>query len=478
MATRILLGILGLLLVLTACGGDGGAPAHSLTAVPTPSPGVDAPSPSPTATPLPQVSQPSFAYAAPDRTIWLMGADGSGPRQLVSEQLRTPDGGAFSAAHDAIWSPDGNRLAYLIPKREFPSFAADLWVLDLHSGRRHEIDSYATELQWSPDGRYLVYDKIDGDPKSSRATNSWITDLTSPPWQLPPGIRIPIAWGADGKRIAYTGETPSPGTDISRRGYPLFVADIDGSNQRRLVDGASLIAWSPDNRLVAYWKYEHGGSALVGDICVVSVETGRELCLGEFTSDERPQWAPYRDRHIFHNLLIDAEDGTYSEVFKRPGALLSWSPDGKKVALVEGNPFGEGPRSLVVLDLASGQRTTFHTSEVTIAHAGSPGYYGEWSADGRYCAFVAYEGEAAKGSSLYVADTETGRVEPVIRHFSFGEVFPAYSPDGNLTLIQRGTHKGAAIWLAAPDGSDARKLVDGVGIIGHRGLGAWRPTKP
>src|SRR5439155_102243 len=97
----------------------------------------------------------------------------------------------------------------------------------------------------------------------------------------------------------------------------------------------------------------HGGSALVGDICTWDLSTSKEICLGQFTSDEFPDWASVRGRYVFHNYEIDPAKGTVVELFPRPGALIGWSPDAAKVAYVEGSAFGQGPRSLIIFSFRS-----------------------------------------------------------------------------------------------------------------------------
>ena len=76
-------------------------------------------------------------------------ADGAGePRQLTR--------GTAVWTFDAIWSPDGSKLAYADKNQT-------LWSVDVESGERTEVDRSSTndiqQYRWSPDGKWLTYDK-------------------------------------------------------------------------------------------------------------------------------------------------------------------------------------------------------------------------------------------------------------------------------------------------------------------------------
>ncbi len=383
------------------------------------------------------------------------------------------------SSRNVAWSPDGRFLSYVAGEGE-------LTLLEVDTGRLIVLDDGSDGLVrsgsgWSPDGQHVAYNKISGDERIPGPL--FIAALDGSHWPLPEvtGSGKYLAWSPDGSRIAYGGAA-SPGTNVTSgpRGAALLVANVDGSNSRHLTEYAGLSPayfdpWSPGGRLLAYWKNEHGGTALVGDICVTDLFTTSETCLREFTSDEFPQWSPDPGQYIFHNYRIDPVSGAYSEVFERPGVLLSWSPDSNKVAYVEGAPFSEGPRSLVILDLANYHATRLHTTNARTGH--TPPYAGEWRPDSRYFAFTAEPDQ--QGAFLNVADMTSGSVMPVLGTFGSARVFASYSPDGSRLLIQDGTYGSPSVWIANSDGSAASKMVDGFAIFGQRGLepvAAWRPA--
>jgi len=306
-------------------------------------------------------------------------------------------------------------------------------------------------------------------------SESWIADLSS-------GAKTKIGdnrvwWSHDETRFVFTGRIGEYDPARPWESIALFLGTADGAPSRRLIDwaGASdwLGPWSPDDRLLAYYKEEHGGSALVGDICTWDLSTSKEICLGQFTSDEFPDWASVRGRYVFHNYEIDPAKGTVGELFPRPGALIGWSPDAAKVAYVEGSAFGQGPRSLIILDVAAGSRLTLHTSNASTSHAASPGYWARWSPDGRFLAFIGLDDEGA--AALYVADSSTGDAVLVRKDFAVGELFFSYSLDSTHLLIQVGRYGSPSIWIAEGNGANPVKLADGYAIGHGPEFAPWRP---
>ena len=422
---------------------------------------------------------PSLAYAAPDDTIWMVSADGANNVQLVGEAV---------GAHNSAWSPTGRFMAHEGSDGSF-------WVLDVETGRDTVLDDATTDsvmlridpfvrlIRWSPVADAMLYQKFAKESAISPRPVSfgmWAATPGGAPIavaQRPDLLRS--AWSPDGSRIVYEVRSADAATPAAIRTNQLFLVNADGSNTHRLTDGILLSdPWSPDGRLLAYWKSDRGGSSTIGDIYVMDVDSGREFSLGEFTSDERPQWSHHRNRHVFYNLAIDPDAQSAVGLFDRPSVILRWSPDGNKVAYVEGAAFGPPPRSLVVLDVESGNSTTFHTSNADTPHAAGSGYSGGWSPDSRYYAFAALESvpDGTYSSALYVADTQSGEANQILGGVDIVELFVSFSPDGSRLLIQHGYLQSPEIWIARPDGSQASKIVDGVALQAGDNPRGWRPA--
>jgi Tol biopolymer transport system component/DNA-binding CsgD family transcriptional regulator len=421
----------------------------------------------------PTASAPLLAYAAPDNTIWVIGADGSNATQLIC---------SATGGQNAAWSASGRYLAHV-------SEDGALHILDVETGKDTVADdgsngtllydpSFVAYLQWSHVDDSLVYEKV------SRTDVHVSLGL----WRVTPGgtpSRVIDAsgavggWSPDGRRILYTVASDRTPTAINSRTAQLFIVNADGSNAHKLTDGLlyALSPWSPDSQLIAYWKDDHGGSSTIGDIYVMNVDSGREVSLGEFTSDEHPQWSPDASRDVFQNMGIDPSSLAATPLFDRPSAIINWSPAGTKVAYIEGPAFG-GQSTLVVFDTASGQKMTLHMTGVLVAHALGPGIGGVWSPDGRYYAYVSVDSTDGEGATaLYVRDLQSGGENRIWNGTvnDLGTVSTAYSPDGSKLLVQEGFVQSPSVWMANADGSGLTKLTDGLTLQSGGKWAAWRP---
>jgi len=446
MQPRIAVGFVPtLLLLLAACTEP---EAHISPLSPTET--ASAPSPDRAAASLDEET-PSFAYAAPDGTIWWVSADGSGNRQILAESLASGPITAFSASGRATWSPDANNIVYIGAASQGPHGPArgESWERDLTSGERTKIDEGVCCLSWSPLGRHLFYDRILESTAIGLSSERVMLEFTGGD-AASRAVDLNGVLSPDETRIAYVDTAhPSEGTSVSVRGYPLFIADAGGSNARHLRENANFASWSADGKLLMYWKNERGGSAFHGDVCVINLATDGEVCLREFSSDEGPQWAPDPNRYVFHNYLIDPETSTAIELFERPYAVVAWAPDGGKVAYtVSDYPTTQTKFDLVILDLATGERLTLHTQQVGAHHSERGGYYGSWSADSRYFAFVAIEA-TDQTAALYVVDAVTGDVKASLPGIAYRSVSMSYSPGSDRLLVWRDPQsESPSIWVA------------------------------
>jgi TolB protein len=193
--------------------------------------------------------------------LWIADVDGSHPRRLIRD------------AAWAVWSSDGKRLAFvhgphLRGDKEGYYYAGGPKISVMNAdgtGIRHltpqpehiygGVDPFPgwrwaqsgvriLGLSWSPDGRSLTY---------SRRVELRHPDLAL----LAPGARSAVRLTAnrvidaeatlspDGRAIAFLRFSP-----VGRSG--LFVKELDGGRERRLVRRASAPSWSPDGRQLAY----------------------------------------------------------------------------------------------------------------------------------------------------------------------------------------------------------------------------------
>jgi len=230
------------------------------------------------------------------------------------------------------WSPDGREVAFNSDR----AGDMNIWVYALADGTTRQVTHGPGgdyQPHWSPDGRRLAF-------FSARSGNAdvWLVDvasgeltqLTTSPW-----LDINPSFSPDGRRVAFQSD---------REGrMEVWVMSADGTDQHQLTDvGASghFLPWSRD------------GAAVYT----------RAVGSGEF--------APVR---------VNVADGQVTPVPVKGGAHMSFSPDGSRVADVDGHQriFGGGEPYQVF---------AFEQTELRID-------YPVWSPDGRWILFDRWEPE-------------------------------------------------------------------------------------
>jgi Tol biopolymer transport system component len=231
--------------------------------------------------------------ASPDGTELAFTSNATGTSQV---QVMNVDGtGVRTVTHDpagadyAAWSPDGSRIAYA----GYAKGGTDrnVFVVDLASGARtqltHERDD-VYRMDWSPDGRRILYAVSIGSAPDPSGTGAGAifqlraVDVQTGEVRKLAGTHDELAsegtWSPDGNRIAFdrgTDSTTSLGFDPAE----IWTMDANGANQERLIsiDAPAIGAsWSPDGRLIAYWRAEGADSGTY----VVDVQTGEERRVG------------------------------------------------------------------------------------------------------------------------------------------------------------------------------------------------------
>ncbi|HYH45117.1 MAG TPA: protein kinase, partial [Thermoanaerobaculia bacterium] len=165
----------------------------------------------------------TFYASTPREDLFLIGADGSGQRQLTDD--------LFKDRHPR-WSPDGQRILFYSNR----SGKYEAWSVDVADGRLEQLsripDAAVTDPLWSPDGK-----RIACSLGSQRAV---LLDPALPlgkrlVGELPPlpggEVFVPVSWSPDGRWLAGSvqrpGAVPLPGLvlhDLTTRGYRRLTA--------------------------------------------------------------------------------------------------------------------------------------------------------------------------------------------------------------------------------------------------------------
>jgi Tol biopolymer transport system component len=292
-------------------------------------------------------------------SLKVVSVDGSAPVKLADlGEINLDDSGVFMSLGGLAWSPDGTRLAYVLP-----SGAVDHVVVAQADGSgvvtlAGPYDS-AASLSWSPDGKWLVYRGTQAGQNdiytldTTQAATAPVKLLhhgqsVAPQWQpaVPPQDTSELPSG----RMAFM--------DFSREGgWDVFSSNLNGSDRINLTNkplniGQGLSVLSPDGRQVAFSTHING----TWDILVVGSDGSgmTTIIKGDTTGSEwnilPGAWSPDGTRlAVIHNIL-----GTTNAVVNQELALVNpdgsgltsirvgylhnvrWSPDGSQIAFMSG----------------------------------------------------------------------------------------------------------------------------------------------
>ncbi len=156
------------------------------------------------------------------------------------------------------------------------------------------------------------------------------------------------AWSPDGKRIAFQSNVGGP--------YLVYVMDADGTNLRRITSGEMddrHPSWSPDGRFLAM----DSGNSARREIWISEIATGTRTQVTRLgAAASFPSWSPDGSRIAFFvyqagamDLWTVERDGSAAIPLTRGHATeanqqctfachsVAWSPDGKRLALSDGD---------------------------------------------------------------------------------------------------------------------------------------------
>jgi Tol biopolymer transport system component len=263
-------------------------------------------------------------------------------------------------------APRGDQIAYLQ--------AGNLYLLDVSHGivlalTDHGDISAATPPVWSPEGDRIAY--VRGQERRMRIT---VNDLRGDerPTGTPGAILGTIGWSPDGAHIAY-----APINGPNRFVYSVDLRSGETTHRGDWIQGESA-TFSPDGRWLVFKAYS-GTGAVAG---VRTATDATEMLLSfspthpvlQTPSQQPVVWSPAGDRYAAQAVLREGErDAILIVPFAEPEAARviatdatqpDWSPDGERLAYVQA---GE----IVIHDLTTDARRTL-----------APGTSPRWSPDG------------------------------------------------------------------------------------------------
>lgn len=233
------------------------------------------------------------------RSLWLVGLDGSRPREIYA-----PEYGIYDFAP----SPDGEQMAVTVLTIDR---SADIWLIDAAGANPRRVTDCRTGFcsgpAWSPDGKRLAFERQEPSPTGgSRPSRVWLVDLaggqSSPIFQDNQVLGFGPAWSPDGGRLAF----------FDGNSQAIRVLDLASGDTFRLPSLMGEVgSFSPDGMQMAYTDMRQLGRQFFPDIVLATLETdgGLESLLDPPEEDQSPVWSPDGKWIAFGRRSLSREQG-------------------------------------------------------------------------------------------------------------------------------------------------------------------------
>lgn len=244
---------------------------------------------------------------------------------------------AGTATASATFPGRDGRIAAVVTDRDDPARPTNVLTMSPDGKHRRVIthtrpgrDGGPTNVGFSPDGRWMVFDRracpdaCHYNVGVMRADGSHVRLLT----RRRHGSDANFGFSPDGSQVGFT-------RDLGQ----IFVAGARSGHPQRLIRygpgvAVTSLSFSPDGGSVLFGRFAAADSS--STICTVTIASREETCLGEGSS---PRWAPNG-----RAILFTDSDGSGISRMRPDGSdrtrlisgsrmrVLAFSPDGRRFA--------------------------------------------------------------------------------------------------------------------------------------------------
>jgi len=318
----------------------------------------------------------------------------------------------LAVLRQAVWSPDGRRLAAVVNGRE----GSELWTLPMAGGTADvtRLEARASFAAWTPDGRIACIATIDGRSRVTIPCGKGMVHVV-------PDLDVygPIAFSPDATTV-YAGMPNAGGT------LDLWAIPVAGGRARRLTS-FSRDAYAPS--VAADGTVLFKSQSYRTAVAIAPADGGPVHLLATFQS-ETPSWDP-SGRWIgitYGTWRRVVDDAHYPDIAQEVGIIaadaedaaskparvvhesnsedqsLCWSPNAKWIAFHSHKEQSDD----IWLRRADGDTTA---RRISMLGRGSETGWPRWSPDGRWLLFEGAS-KTTRRSVMYVAgiDQDTGDI--------------------------------------------------------------------
>jgi Tol biopolymer transport system component len=372
------------------------------------------------------------------------------------------------------FSQDGTKVAYV--KRDLEKENADLWIIDVASGREVQITSGGMREQisraiWSADGAQVVYTAL-REGKYGVYRHAANGEGSEELLYASPAIAVPTDWTSDGRTLSL-GQSDLGGSVVSS-------LQRDGSGQwkptevfrsPKQIQPGKL---SPDGRLLTYVSNESGKNEVYVRPFAAGASNGGPWQISEqgglgmmsWRKDGKELYFMAADQSIMAVAVTTSPAVSFAkpQVLFKPDAAIAAGPgtvditsDGERLVI------GVPPPQLRQLTLYNRQGEVMRT-------AGEPTQFvtqTHFSPDGKKLVYMKLDPKTAQ-VDIYAYDLDANK-ETNLTHDDWNENAPIWSRDGKHVLYASTREQYASIYRKNSDGSGEEEMLfrytPGAGIV-------------